>query len=168
MVLIIGSVHDARIFAECDMARNVTNYLTENEWIAADSAYRLSKQVITPFRKNARQSTSECRKAFNKYFSSFRVRIEHCFGILKERFGSLKEMRIKLHSQDAHKYFCDWILVCCILNNMVMSNEDLRFQMDNVIFADDEHNDDFDNVEDHNIEGEQRRQLIYDTCIANI
>lgn len=94
-----GSVHDARIYNECALANNIPEFLSDSQWIAADSAYKLSASIITPYRQNSRETTSQQRKSFNKYFSKFRVRIEHCFGRLKERFCSLKELRMALHIQ---------------------------------------------------------------------
>lgn len=79
------SVHDARIFNNSSIGKNPQNFLTEGQRIAADSAYRLTTQIITPFRSTFRMLTDEKRKRFNKRFSSYRLRIKHCFGILKEK-----------------------------------------------------------------------------------
>ncbi|KAJ6646214.1 Protein ALP1-like [Pseudolycoriella hygida] len=53
-----GSVHDARIFNECDLALNPRKYLTEPQRIGADSAYKLRTTLITPFRKNSKELTA--------------------------------------------------------------------------------------------------------------
>lgn len=127
-----GSVHDARIFNECILATNPSSYLSEPEWIAADSAYKLRTTVITPFRKNSRQLNASARKDFNRFFSSYRVRVEHTFGIMKERLASLKKLSIKITDQRSHKFACDWIRVCCILHNILLplyDEEDLQYSM---------------------------------------
>lgn len=119
-----GSVHHARIFAECGLCQNINRFLSDGEWIEADSAHKLTATVIISY---SNQSTSRQRKEFNKYFSSFRVRIENCIGKLKELFGSLKELRVNLNSHQSHKFICEWIHVCCILYNIVlpeMTDED--------------------------------------------
>ena len=101
-----GNVHDARIFNECVLA--------------TDSAYKLRTTVITPFRKNSKQLNASARKDFNRFFSSYRVRVEHTFGIMKEKLPSLKKLAIKIIDQRSHKFACDWIRVCCILHNILL------------------------------------------------
>ena len=43
---------------------------------------------------------------------------------------SLKELRIKICNKTSHEFACQWILVCCILHNIILpylSPEDLQF-----------------------------------------
>ncbi|XP_037044303.1 uncharacterized protein LOC119080152 [Bradysia coprophila] len=125
-----GSVHDARIFNNCLIATNPTTYISEPQWIAAVSAYKLSSTVITPFRKNSKQLTAKSRRDFNRYFSTYRVRIEHVFGIMKEKFPSLKSLSIRITDARSHELACTWIRVCCILHNVLLphyDDEDLEF-----------------------------------------
>lgn len=75
---------------------------------------------MTPFRNNSTALTLAERAKFNKYFSSFRVRVEHSFGVLKERFCSLYGLPIRVHDKQSHKYACDWIYVCCVLHNIMI------------------------------------------------
>ena len=88
------------------------------------SLNRLTDTVITPFRRNSSFSSTGKRQRFNKYFSGFRVRIEHCFGVLKERFPSLKELRVRIKDAKSHKFVCQWILVCGILHNIFIPYDD--------------------------------------------
>ncbi|XP_049311304.1 uncharacterized protein LOC125778329 [Bactrocera dorsalis] len=120
-----GSVHDAKIFAESAIGKNPQNYFCHREWIAGDSAYPLSQHLITPFRQNSTEQSKEMRDTFNQYFSKYRVRIENCFGKLKEKFCSLKELRFRLTNETNYKNYCRWILACCILHNML-----LQFNLD--------------------------------------
>lgn len=121
-----GSVHDARIFNSCDLSLSPERYFSGEEWIAADSAYRLTRYVITPFRRNNSSPLSaENKKNFNQFFSSYRVRIEHCFGILKETFPSLKCLRIRIYDDKSHKFACTWVRVCCILYNIILPYVDI-------------------------------------------
>jgi hypothetical protein len=112
-----ASVHDARIFANCKLAQQPNDFFTDSQWLAADSAYRLNEFTITPFRRN---SSNENKYAFNKYFSGYRVRIENCFGMLKEKFSSLKELRIRVKDKKSHQFACKWITSCCILYNIIL------------------------------------------------
>lgn len=158
-----ASVHDARIFAECEFNRETGNFLSNGEWIAANSAYKLTSIVITPYRTNSTEGSRTQRIAFNKYISSFRVLIEHCFGLLKERFGCLKELRLKLDTPEQYKFACEWILVCCILHNIVLptGGDDFEYELE----EQSEYVEDIGGTERTNFGGDQRRQFIFESCI---
>ncbi|XP_031328220.1 protein ALP1-like [Photinus pyralis] len=119
-----GSVHDARIFTACNLSNDPLRYLSPPEWIAADSAYKLTENVITPYKKNSRQVSANVQKTFNYTFSKYRVRVEHCIGLLKERFSSLKELRLRIHTKESNKLACDWFIVCCIIHNLVITEKE--------------------------------------------
>lgn len=162
-----GSVHDARIFNDCPLSTTTHNFFSDMQYLAADSAYKLTPFIITPYRRNSRMTTADQRRRFNRYFSKYRVRIEHCFGRLKEKFGSLKELRFRLHSNDNYVYMCDWILVCCILYNIVVSNNE--YEGDTIL--NDGNNDEIGFLtselnNDDDVVGELKRQMIFDTHIA--
>ena len=55
--------------------------------------------------------------------ASQRVRIEHVNGILKEVFGSLKELKIRVSGASAHKEAVDWISACIILYNIIIPED---------------------------------------------
>lgn len=116
-----GSVHDAKIFLNCPLAKHPECFLSNSEWVAGDSAYPLKSYLITPFRQNSSEHTREEREAFNKYFSKYRVRIENCFGGLKEKFSSLKELKFRMLNEKNKKECNDWIMVCCILHNIIIN-----------------------------------------------
>lgn len=114
-----GSVHDARVYSNSEIGIRPESFLTNGQWIAGDSVYAVSDFMITPFRNNATAGTASQRRAFNKYFSKYRVNIECVFGIMKETFGSLKGLGIRVDKQRGHKLACDWIMACCILYNII-------------------------------------------------
>ena len=116
-----ASVHDAHIFGSCQLAMNPAQFFSDSQWLAADSAYRLMEDVIMPFWKNSTFVMLMDRNNFNKYFSGYRVQIENCFGILKEKLSSLKELRVWIRDFKTHKYACDWIITCSVLYNMILS-----------------------------------------------
>lgn len=156
-----GSVHDARIYNNSDLALNPGNYFSGDEWIAGDSAYKLTPTVITPFRRNASGSTPRIRNQFNRTFGAFRVRIENCFMHLKEKFNSLKQLKIAIKDNSSIKKACIWIMVCAILHNIALEEEPIAelptasVSAANVVDA---------NEYDQNIrsssEGEAKRQAI--------
>src|SRR5215471_15579890 len=79
-----ASVHDSRCIEESDFCRRPQDFFDGPEYVLADSAYTLSNTILTPFKKPA--SLQPDNAAFNKIFSSMRVKVEHCIGILKNRF----------------------------------------------------------------------------------
>lgn len=156
-----GSVHDARIFNNCELGKNPSAYLTSPQWIAADSAYKLTSTVITPFRKNSTELTAASRKDFNRYFSTYRVRVEHMFGIMKEKLSSLKKLGIRITDVRSHEFACTWIRVCCILHNILLpfyDEQDLQYtnSRSNTTEECDEYGDD----EDH--DGQLKRRAIFE------
>ncbi|XP_036342392.1 putative nuclease HARBI1 [Rhagoletis pomonella] len=124
-----GSVHDARTYNNCSLTTRTTQMLTGAEWLAGDSAYKLSSTLITPFRSNSTDANVQQRNSFNKTFSKYRIRIEHCFGLLKERFNSLKELKLHIKNDSSVKMACRWILVCAVLHNILIVQRDESFEV---------------------------------------
>lgn len=110
-----GSVHDNRVFENSDIHKKLST-ACGNYIILADSAYRCSKYVITPYRDNGRLTRQQ--KLFNRSHSSARVCVEHSFGVLKQRFRQL--YYCKLRGIDK---ICHFIRACVVLHNMI-DNED--------------------------------------------
>ena len=75
-----GSVHDARIYNNCCLSTKTSEMFSGSEWLAGDGAYKLTSSLITPFRANATERNLQQRNIFNRTFSQYRIRIEHCFG----------------------------------------------------------------------------------------
>lgn len=163
-----GSVHDSRIFSNSSLFLNPSVYFHGEEWIAGDSAYKLSTTVITPFRKNSPEPAS-MKNGFNRLHSMYRVRIEHCFGILKERFGSLKELRMRLIDEESSKFAIKWITTCCILHNFVIDCNDDMFDFHFELNAeqnDDEAEENFPNENPaENIAGELKRKTLHNLMV---
>lgn len=116
-----GSVHDARVWRLSDIRQLITyneNRHFQNQYhLLGDSAYPLSKYLLTPHRDNGH--LNELQRNFNTKLSQTRVVIERAFGILKGRFRKLKYV---------HMYNTEMIplviLSCCILHNICIDNED--------------------------------------------
>jgi hypothetical protein len=52
------------------------------------------------------------------------VKIEHVNGILKEKFGSLKELRIRISDVKGHTVATNWITACIIVYNALLPFEE--------------------------------------------
>ncbi|XP_064475621.1 putative nuclease HARBI1 [Ornithodoros turicata] len=78
-----------------------------------DRAYPLQPWLMTPVRS---PSTPE-EQRFNSAHSRTRVRIEHCFGVLKMRFRCLQRYRTLHFAPDR---CCKIINACAVLHNMCL------------------------------------------------
>lgn len=157
-----GAVHDARIFKNCAIGSHPERYFDSRQYLLGDSAYKLSKTVITPFRINAKGlgSTPAGRK-FNRCLGRYRVRVENTIGSVKERFNSLKEIKTPIIDDDSIKFICDWVTVCVILYNVIIQTNDVA---DAIQFDEQptsmEINDGELEFEAGNHEGEARREAL--------
>lgn len=88
-----------------------------DKYILADSAYRVSNTCVSTYKGAA--AVLERNTEFNLYVAQARVRNEHTIGILKSRFGSLREMRLRLDSKEDMEPYIDWIRCCVLLHNML-------------------------------------------------
>lgn len=126
-----ASVHDSRCIKESNFCTTPEDFFSPGEYVLADSAYTLSEHVITPFKKPT--SLNHDNAEFNSILSSVRVEVEHCIGILKNRFGSLKGMRHRISGGKSAREVVDWVKACAILHNMALNDSssiDFAIQID--------------------------------------
>lgn len=120
-----GSVHDSGIFNNCPSSVNPAQFFSGDQYILGDSAYKISPTVITPYRvNNTKEETVQARNSFNRTLGKYRVRIENCIGLLKERFNCLKELKVLINNNESVRFACNWILVCGILHNIIQQNNE--------------------------------------------
>uniref|UniRef100_A0A0K8VC70 Putative nuclease HARBI1 n=1 Tax=Bactrocera latifrons TaxID=174628 RepID=A0A0K8VC70_BACLA len=165
MVGHVGSWHDARVYRSSSLFLQKEKFFSSQQWLAGDSAYSLSETMITPFRSNARVLDINFRINFNLRHSKLRVRVEHCFGLLKERFCSLKEFRARLIDKESHNLCCDWFVVCCILHNILReddstNNEYINLDEDTTYEYTDDNGEESEDVQP-NRKGETKRLAIH-------
>ncbi|XP_064464702.1 putative nuclease HARBI1 [Ornithodoros turicata] len=108
-----GSCHDASVWGACNLHQAAATVFEDGEWLLGDSAYPLQPWLMTPVRS---PSTPE-EQRFNSAHRRTRVRIEHCFGVLKMRFRCLQRYRT-LHF--APNRCCKIINACAVLHNMCL------------------------------------------------
>jgi hypothetical protein len=157
-----GSVFDATVFAQSDVSLNPDKYFSPGEFIIADSGYAASGYLCVPYRQP--HASIPHNKVFNELFSSARVVIEHVNGILKNRFSSLREMRTQIKEKSDFKRINDWILVCLILHNILLSYSD---EWDDVDLSDDESDDNEEVPEDNtNLTVQTLRMRVQNTLLT--
>jgi DDE superfamily endonuclease len=84
-----------------------------------DSAYPLSRKLLTPFRNNGRLTRKQLD--YNFSHSSLRMLIEHCFGIVKSKLFILDE-RLKFTDLTV----CNSIIhVAFMIHNMFVTSNDV-------------------------------------------
>lgn len=113
-----GSCHDANVWKNSPIYRSILGgqvELAENAIILGDSAYPISKFLLTPYRDNGNLSREQ--KKFNYCLSSTRVLIEQSFGILKNKFRILDRL-----DTGCLKSVSEIVLACAILHNFVINN----------------------------------------------
>lgn len=120
-----GCAHDARVFKNSTIAEQPDDFFSGSEYVIGDSAYTLSSRMITPFKKPSRGSLSTQEHRFNNALSGVRVSVEHCIGILKGRFQSLRGMRKMHRNERGLRTTCHWFRACAILHNLVVSVDEV-------------------------------------------
>jgi hypothetical protein len=115
-----GSIHDSRAWGGTRIHQEPGYFLRPLEWVWADSAYTPTTWCVPPFKKPARGELTRLQRHFNYHLSRLRVRSEHTFGLLKGRFQSLKEIRIRINTEGDHTWATIWIVACLILHNLII------------------------------------------------
>lgn len=117
-----GSCGDSNVFQRMDLFRDPGSHFCPGQFLLADSAYGLSQNCIPAFKSPAADLPENT--AFNYCLARSRVRVEHCIGILKGRWSSLKEMRQQIRNDGDMMILVKWVLSCCVLHNMLAEISD--------------------------------------------
>lgn len=125
-----GSSHDARVYANSDLAQNPRKFFSGEEYLLADSAYTPSREIIPAYKKPVHGEMSADNTRFNYYHSNLRVRVEHCIGILKSRFQCLKGMRVMIRGRYTCAQASLWLRTCCVLHNLLLKRGDDDWEED--------------------------------------
>ena len=128
-------------------------YIKKEEYLVGDSAYSLSETMIVPFKRHRPLTLKQVQ--FNKNLSAQRVAVEHCIGVLKGRFQSLRNLRIMVNKTSGHKKACEWIECCVVLHNMLLRRDPWNQTFDDV-YLEPEDNDGPSNIARFQ-QGEQKR-----------
>lgn len=113
-----GSVHDASIWNKCNLFLKKENYFSNEEYLLVDNGYSCSSNSIPPYKRP--QSNLPKNKAFNYFLSNQRVIVEHCNGLLKNRWSSLKGIRRVIKDKKDSEFVVKWIESCIILHNILI------------------------------------------------
>ncbi|XP_023312532.1 protein ALP1-like, partial [Anoplophora glabripennis] len=119
-----GSAHDSRVFKNSEIYQELLRgnkrkyFPTENYHLIGDKAYPLMDWLMKPYLGDDRHLTRQ-QRAHNLAHSQTRIRIEHCFGLLKGRWLILQYVNVRT-IEKAVKI----ITACCVLHNFCYLNGD--------------------------------------------
>ena len=117
-----GCAHDARVFENSALTLQRDRFFSGNEYLLADSGYNPSPQIIPAFKRLPNSSLTPDQAQFNTQLSNIRVRVEHCIGILKGRFQSLRGLRTVIRREKDVERLVYWIRACFVLHNLVLQD----------------------------------------------
>lgn len=93
---------------------------SKGEYILADSGYASLDHIVPTFKRSSLNPLTPAQNHFNNALSKLRVASEHCNGMLKGRFGSLKELRLMISDAKSAGHVCAWISACVVLHNFMI------------------------------------------------
>ena len=122
-----GSVGDATAFGETAFFNRPNVFFSQpDEYILADKAYRITRRCLTPYKEPLASRAIGGFREFNDRFTETRVTIEHAFGVLKNRWRSLRGLPIYIREKSDHGRALSWITACIIVHNFLCDYEDDR------------------------------------------
>jgi hypothetical protein len=65
---------------------------------------------------------AEDKEVFNTLLATARIKVEHCIGLLKNRFPCLRDIRILLKDKSSMKRIIDRVRVCIVLHNLLVGS----------------------------------------------
>lgn len=122
-----GSVHDARVFRTSDLFHSLQEKCNEFH-ILGDSAYPLMYNLMTPFPDRGMLTRNQIN--YNFQHSSNRICIEHCNGLLKQKWRQLYHLKLRDIRTIVH-----FIRACCVLHNLALNDNFLYIEGDNNLEA---------------------------------
>lgn len=108
-----GSVHDSRVLRSSPLSETLPEKC-RNSYILGDSGYPCLKNLLTPFKDNGHLTRRQ--RNYNYVLSTNRYIIEHCFGIMKQKFRQLYHIKLKNVECIVH-----FIRACAVLHNVSLN-----------------------------------------------
>lgn len=124
-----GSVHDSRVFRNSSLGNTLAEKCG-NFILLGDSGYPLQTHLLTPFKD--RGNLTRPQQVYNLRLAQNRYVIEHCFGILKQKFRQLYHVKLRDIRLIVHL-----IRAACVLHNIGI-DEDFGEPHNNEVEGNDE------------------------------
>ncbi|MBW0471777.1 hypothetical protein O181_011492 [Austropuccinia psidii MF-1] len=111
------------VYKEMGLFKNPHLFFDKGQYLLADWVYPLTEMLMPSFKVPT--SNTQINTEFNFCLARSHIQNEHVVGILKGRWVSLREMRLRSNDKDDITSYVDWIKACCILHNMLSHIRDL-------------------------------------------
>ncbi|OAQ34965.1 hypothetical protein K457DRAFT_67059 [Linnemannia elongata AG-77] len=98
------------------------SHFSPGQYLLADAAYSVSVHCIPPYK--APMADLPENTSFNYYLACSPVRNEHCIGVFKGRWQSLRELRHHIQKDDNMEQLRHWVLACAVLHNILTKIND--------------------------------------------
>ena len=144
-----GSVHDSRVFRNSTLSQTLAEKCGQYH-ILGDSGYPLMPNLLTPFRD--RGQLTNIQSNYNVQLSKNRYVIEHCFGILKQKFRQLYHCKLRKVESIVHL-----IRAACVLHNLALE-DDFNVEEEEDQEAGAAANPQEDDVDDEDLDGDRNAQ----------
>ncbi|KAL3690179.1 hypothetical protein R1sor_016488 [Riccia sorocarpa] len=161
-----GSCHDLTCLRRTSLwGRLGSAQLFDNgQYLLGDSGYIPLDRLVCSYKRTAGDMD---KVDFNTCVAHARVGNEHCIGILKARWHSLKEIRTQLRNPAENAYVIRWMRCCIILHNFLKWRRDEWSEDDHPIEV--ERDDDLGpppkSARECSRRGLERRQAVQRTCL---
>lgn len=118
-----GSFHDMTCLRRSSLWRRLhSRRLFDNEqYLLGDSWYVPDERLVCSYKRTGGDKE---KMDFNICVAHARVSNEHCIGVLKSKWHSLKEIRTQLRNRGESTYVVRWIRCCMILHNYLSGRDD--------------------------------------------
>ncbi|XP_050513236.1 putative nuclease HARBI1 isoform X2 [Diabrotica virgifera virgifera] len=153
-----GSVHDSRVFRNSPLNANLERKC-QQYFLLGDSGYPLRNNLLTPYKN--RGNLTRQQQNYNVKLSKNRYVIEHCFGIVKQKFRQLYHVKLR-----NIRFIVHFIRAACVLHNIALEdnfeadgdNEQLNMQNHNYMQQDSDE-------EEENVEAAVVRNRVANTLL---
>lgn len=149
-----GSVHDSRVFRNSVLGNHL-EAKCGRYFLLGDSGYPLQRNLLTPYKD--RGNLTRKQQNYNVKLAKNRYVIEHCFGILKQKFRQMYHVKLRNIKLIAH-----FIRAACVLHNLavdddfIMNNEE-QLPNDQDIHVEEHQNEVNDEAEDEEAKAVRNR-----------
>lgn len=110
-----GSVHDSRVFRASPLSEVLAERCGDF-FLLGDSGYPCLRHLLTPFKD--RGELTRRQSNFNYLLAKNRYVIEHCFGLLKQKFRQLYHLKFR----NVH-HIVNFIRACAVLHNLAIEDD---------------------------------------------
>ena len=119
-----GCSHDQRVYNNTELVLQSGNYFEGNEYLISDSGLKSTNTVVSSFKTPPKGRLNAKQEYFNLMIAKARVLNEHCIGILKGRFQSLRQLRFDVGTVRGAQLAIFTLRAATVLHNLLIDDGD--------------------------------------------